>query len=94
MIGATERKKLNAAAIAVFGTMYFTPVELLSDLPDEGRWQLEDQYIKTAIDYSGPLRASMCFYFPRSLALSVAGGFLGIANHPHLFSILKGMVHP
>ena len=74
----TERKELNAAAVEVFGTMYFTPVELLTELPAQDRWQLEDQYVKTVISFHGPLKASMYFYFPRSLAVSVAGGFLGI----------------
>lgn len=78
MIDATEKKQLNAAAVEVFGTMYFTPVELLPEVPAQDRWQLEDQYIKTAISFTGPRHASMCFYFPRSLATSVAGGFLGI----------------
>ena len=78
MIDVTEKKQLNAAAVEVFGTMYFTPVELLPDLPAQDRWQLEDQYVKTVISFSGPRQASMCFYFPHSLAVSVAGGFLGI----------------
>ncbi len=78
MISDLERKELNAAAVEVFGTMYFTPVELLPDLPARESWQLEDHYVKTAISFSGPLQASMCFYFPYSLAVSVAGGFLGV----------------
>lgn len=78
MISANERKELNSAAIEVFGTMYFTPVELLADLPPKEQWHVDDPYIKTLIGYSGPLRASLCFYFPRTLAISIAGGFLGI----------------
>jgi len=78
MMSEIEKTQLNAAAIEVFGTMYYTPVELLPDLPGQDSWHVENQYVKTAIGYSGPLRASMCFYFPRSLAVSIAGGFLGI----------------
>ncbi len=78
VIGDSERKQLNASAVEVFGTMYYTPVELLPDLPTQDSWQVEGQYVKTAISYDGPRRAHLCFYFPRSLAVSVAGGFLGI----------------
>lgn len=80
MISDVEKKELNAAAVEVFGTMYFTPVELLPELPDQGNWQLEDQYVKTAISYRGPLTANMRFYFPRSLAVNISGGFLGLAE--------------
>lgn len=78
MISDSERKQLNASAVEVFGTMYFTPVELLPDLPTRDSWRLEGQYVKTSISYEGLRRARLCFYFPRSLAVSVAGGFLGI----------------
>jgi CheY-specific phosphatase CheX len=78
VISENAKKELNAAAIEVFGTMYFTPVELLPDLPPRDSWHHEDQYIMTLIGYSGPLRAKLCFYFPRTLAMSIAGGFLGI----------------
>lgn len=78
MISDSDRKQLNAAAVEVFGTMYYTPVELLTDLPEQDSWQLEAQYVKTTIGYGGPLQARMCFYFPRSLSISIAGGFLGI----------------
>lgn len=80
MMSEIDKTQLNAAAVEVFGTMYYTPVELLPDLPDRDSWHLENQYVKTSIGYSGPLRANMCFYFPRSLAVSIAGGFLGIAE--------------
>jgi len=80
VISPEDREKLNAAAVEVFGMMYFTPVELLPDLPARESWQVEDQYVKTSIGYSGPCRADLCFYFPRTLALSVAGGFLGTAE--------------
>lgn len=78
MMNETAKKHLNAAAVEVFGTMYYTPVELLPELPEEKSWQVESKYVKTAIGYLGPLAASLCFYFPRSLAISIAGGFLGI----------------
>jgi CheY-specific phosphatase CheX len=80
MISELEKKHLNAAAVEVFGMMYYTPVELLAELPSQDSWHVEGQYVRTAIEYSGPQRASMCFYFPRSLAISIAGGFLGIAE--------------
>lgn len=78
MICENEKEQLNAAAIEVFSTMYFTPVELLPDLPPPDAWRVEEQYVKTEIGYGGPLRARLCFYFPRTLAVSIAGGFLGI----------------
>jgi len=78
MMNETAKKDLNAAAIEVFGTMYYTPVELLPELPDEKSWQVEPRYVRTAIGYRGPLAAHLCFYFPRSLAVSIAGGFLGL----------------
>lgn len=78
MISDDLKKQLNEAAAEVFGTMYFTPVELLSVVPDRGSWRLESSYIKAAIEYDGPLRGELCFYFPRSLAVSIASGFLGL----------------
>lgn len=80
MIGEIEKTQFNAAAVEVFGMMYYTPVELLPELPEHDSWHVEEQYVRTAIEYSGPMRASICFYFPRSLAINIAGGFLGIAE--------------
>ncbi|MDD5759157.1 MAG: chemotaxis protein CheX [Desulfobulbaceae bacterium] len=77
MIGEIEKTQLNAAAVEVFGMMYYTPVELLPELPTQES-SSERQYIKTAIEYTGSNRASICFYFPRTLAVNIAGGFLGI----------------
>lgn len=78
MVSDDLKKELNAAAVEVFGTMYFTPVELLPDLPDSGNWRLEQSYIKSVIGYNGPMSARLCFYFPRSLGVSIASGFLGV----------------
>jgi hypothetical protein len=80
MMSELEKTQLNAAAVEVFGMMYYTPVELLPELPGQDKWRLEAQYVKTAIDYSGPRGATLCFHFPRSLAVSIAGGFLGIVE--------------
>ena len=77
MISEDQRQKLNSAAVEVFGTMYYTPVELLDDIPAEDQWQLEEKYVRTAIDFTGPHESQMRFYFPFSLAVSIAGGFLG-----------------
>lgn len=78
MITDQEKEQLNQSAIEVFGTMYFTPVELLSEVPAKDSWRLEDSYVRTAIGFTGPLQARLCFYFPRSLAESIACGFLGL----------------
>ncbi len=78
MITEEERRQLNESAVEVFGTMYFTPVELLDEVPSKETWKLEDRYVKTAISYSGPKSARVTFYFPRSLAVNIAGGFLGV----------------
>ena len=78
MITDEEKRLLNLAAIEVFGTMYFTPVELLPNLPAQDNWHLEAQYVKTEIGFDGPQRARLCFYFPRSLAVTIACGFLGM----------------
>ena len=78
MISESEKFNLNESAIEVFGTMYFTPIELLEEIPPKEKWQLESTYIRTAIGYSGPLQAQMQFFFPRSLAKSIAEGFLGL----------------
>lgn len=78
MLEESHRIKLNASAVEVFGTMYFTPIELLPDLPAQEQWNLEKQYVRTVIDYHGPHTATMEFFFPRSLAVNIAGGFLGV----------------
>ncbi len=72
-----EKTQLNAAAVEVFGTMYYTPIELLTELPAADSWHLDPHYIKAEIGYHGPVSAVLCFYFPRRLAISIAGGFLG-----------------
>ncbi len=74
----SELEKLNESAVEVFGTMYYTPIELLPDIPPQDQWVLEDYYVKTAIRYSGPHVAHIEFYFPKSLAVNIAGGFLGV----------------
>lgn len=78
MISDDLKRALNTAAVEVFGTMYFTPVELLPEFPERDSWRLEESYVKSAIEYDGPLGASLCFYFPRSLAVGIASGFLGL----------------
>lgn len=78
MISTDLHRELNAAAVEVFGTMYFTPVELLPELPAQDSWALEESYIKSVIEYGGPSSAKLCFYFPRSLGVSIASGFLGV----------------
>ncbi len=83
MISQDARQKLNAAAIEVFGTMYFTPVELLPEIPAREEWHLEKTYIKTAIEFTGPQCARLHFYFPMSLAGNIAAGFLGL-DEEHL----------
>jgi len=75
-----EKAQLNAAAVEVFGTMYYTPIELLPELPASDSWHLDPQYVKAEIGYRGPLSAVLCFYFPRRLAISIAGAFLGMAE--------------
>jgi len=80
LISDSEKSLLNAAAVEVFGTMYFTPVELLPELPAQDSWQVEDRHVKTTIAYTGPLQARLDFYFPYRLAVSIAGGFLGLSE--------------
>ncbi len=78
MITDDERSKLNAAAIEVFGTMYFTPVELLDKFPPREEWDLAKSYIKTSIEFTGPQGGRLQFYFPVSLAVNISAGFLGL----------------
>ncbi|NOX26192.1 MAG: chemotaxis protein CheX [Deltaproteobacteria bacterium] len=77
MINDDTRQKLNEAAVAVFGSMYFTPIELLPDIPPEDKWHLQDKYVRAAIAYSGPHSAKMTLYFPEKLGANIAAGFLG-----------------
>ncbi len=72
------REKINQAAAQVFGAMYFTPVELLPQVPPEHKWNLEDKYIKAAISYSGPHQAALEFYFPITLGKNITAGFIGV----------------
>nr|MBF0222153.1 chemotaxis protein CheX [Desulfobulbaceae bacterium] len=70
-------KKLNESAVEVFGTMYYTPIELLPEIPPEDRWNLEENYAETSISYDGDQVGHMKFFFPKTLAVNIAGGFLG-----------------
>ncbi len=79
MISDETKKNLNEAAVEVFDRMYFTPIELLSGIPPEHEWQLEEKYIKATISYSGLQKAQMELYFPVTLGINIASGFLGIA---------------
>ena len=58
--------------------MYYTPIELLPEIPAQEQWNLEENYAKTTISYTGPQTAKMEFFFPKSLAVNIAGGFLGV----------------
>jgi len=73
-----SRQKLNTAAVEVFGSMYFTPIELLPDIPPENKWHLQDEYVRTLISYDGPHQAEMTLYFPVKLGENIASGFLGV----------------
>lgn len=73
-----KRQKLNESAVEVFGMMYYTPIELLPEMPAQEQWSLEESYVQSTISYDGPQRARMGFYFPKSLAVNIAGGFLGV----------------
>ncbi len=73
-----SREKLNIAAVEVFGSMYFTPIELLADVPPENKWQLQKKYIRAMIAYNGPFNAEMALYFPEQLGSNIASGFLGV----------------
>lgn len=74
----TIKEKMNQAAAQVFGAMYFTPVEMLVQVPPEHKWNLEDKYVKAAIAYSGPQQADLEFYFPITLGINIAAGFIGV----------------
>lgn len=78
MIQAEDKLKLNSAAVEVFGTMYYTPIELLPEVPEKSAWQLDSSYVRASIQYSGPQEAKLDFYFPCSLAKNIAEGFLGV----------------
>jgi CheY-specific phosphatase CheX len=78
MINDDTRQKLNEAAVAVFGNMYFTPIELLSEVPPPDKWHLHDKYVRATIAYSGPHSARMALYFPEELGTNIAAGFLGV----------------
>ena len=58
--------------------MYYTPIELLPEVPDQEQWNLDGDYVHTVISYSGPQTATMQFFFPKRLAVNIAGGFLGV----------------
>ncbi len=88
MISGDQQNKLNAAAMQVFGTMYFTPIELLAELPDMTSNDSEDTFIKVTIGYKGPHQAELSFYFPHRLASHIAGGFLGIEEE----SLVEGQI--
>ncbi len=74
----TIKEKMNQAAAQVFGAMYFTPVELLAQIPPEHKWNLEEKYIKAAIAYNGPQPAALEFYFPITLGINITAGFIGL----------------
>ena len=78
MITDDIRQRLNEAAIEVFGTMYFTPVELLPKVPPENQWHLQERYIKAVISYTGPQEAQLELYFPATLGSNISAGFLGV----------------
>lgn len=78
MIKVEDRVNLNRAAVEVFGTMYYTPIELLPEVPEKSAWQLDSSYVRASIQYTGPQQARFDFYFPGSLARNIAEGFLGV----------------
>jgi hypothetical protein len=72
------KEELGQSATEVFSTMYFLSVQLLADLPSKENWDLDMSYIAAKIDYSGPLSATIRFFFPDRLVRNTVEGFLGI----------------
>lgn len=71
-------EKVNEAAMEVFGTMYFMPLQILQQPPAEGSWHLDSSYICAEIGFAGPLNADVTFYFPLAMVKNITEGFLGI----------------
>jgi len=74
----TLKEQIGNSATEVFSTMYFLPVQLLDEKPSKEKWDLENLYISASISFTGPLSAKINIFFPKSLAINIAEGFLGI----------------
>ena len=75
---ADVRQMVNLTVAEVFQTMFFTFLEPLDDVPLEGDWEPDVEFVMASIAHTGALTGEYNFYFPMRLAKDITLNFLGI----------------
>jgi len=72
------KQAVSLSLTEVFETMFFTLLEPLDGIPARDEWPPEKDFVMAEISYSGGgIVGELRFYFPQSLARSIAMNFLG-----------------
>mgnify|MGYP005849848365 CR=1 FL=1 len=72
-------KQVVYAALAdIFGTMFFTPIEPVDEMPPKDQWLEGASYIEARIEVTRKETATIILYFPYELARKVCANFMGV----------------
>ncbi len=71
------RQAVSSSLAEVFETMFFTLLEPVDAIPTRQEWSPEKDFVEAEISYSGVNSGDLRFFFPQSLARSIASNFLG-----------------
>lgn len=71
------KQAVSTSLAEVFETMFFTLLEPVDSIPSRDEWSSESDFVEADISYSGVNSGELQFFFPQSLARSIAANFLG-----------------
>lgn len=71
------KQAVGASLAEVFETMFFTLLEPVDGIPARDQWASEQDFVEAEISYTGANSGELRFFFPLSLARSIAANFLG-----------------
>ncbi|MDH3393989.1 MAG: chemotaxis protein CheX [Desulfobulbaceae bacterium] len=72
------KQAVSLSLAEVFETMFFTLLEPVDGIPARDEWSSEKDFVEAEISYTGANNSGeLRFFFPQSLARSIATNFLG-----------------
>ena len=71
------KQAVGASLAEVFETMFFTLLEPVDGIPSREEWASEKDFVEADISYTGSNSGELQFFFPQTLARSIAANFLG-----------------
>jgi len=73
-------QKVHEALTAVFGVMFFIPIEPLRDSPPRTMWSNEIPYFEARIDVHSYEKIPAYFFFPEELVRKIAFNYRGMED--------------